>query len=107
MATDNDVQTVKIDVQTDKLTSTNKVSLLTQIKQKIDEGYIPLGGFETIITESSDKPAPDYENEFTFPPPMITTQRSTTYTQLMYKPTKHLSGGGNYKKKTKTHKRKY
>ena len=95
-----------IDDKTVKLTSTDKDKLLNQIKQKIDEGYIPLGGFETNITQQTSQPAPGYEEHIT-PPPMVITPGSTTYTQLMYKPSKPVSGGGNYKKKTKTHKRKY
>ena len=96
-----------IDGQTVKLTDTYKINLLTQIKQKIDEGYIPLGGFDTIITQSSTQQPEGYENEYEYHSLMVTTPGSTTYTQLMYKPSKPVSGGSNYKKKTKTQKRKY
>ena len=62
-----------IDDKTVKLTDTDKNNLLTQIKQKIDEGYIPLGGFDTIITQSTSQPVPGYENEST--PPLWSLHR--------------------------------
>ena len=99
---------INIDDNTVKLTDTDKNNLLNQIKQEIDKGYIPLGGFDTIITQPTSQPVPGYENEYDLPSFMVTTTPgSTTYTQLMYKPSKPVSGGSNYKKKTKTHKRKY
>ncbi len=60
MATDNNGQTVT-------LTNTDKDILLTEIKQKIDEGYIPLGGFETNITPSKHQSVKGFENEITPP----------------------------------------
>ena len=68
-----------IDDKTVKLTSTDKDKLLNQIKQKIDEGYIPLGGFDTIITQSTSQPAEGFENEYVSPPPLWSLHREAQH----------------------------